>query len=379
MRILITTDVYKTVTSGVTVSVNNLYDGLKKRGHNVRILTVSDGFRSYIDGDVTYIRSAPLPIYRGIRMPLSFRHSLIKDLIRWKPDIIHSQCEFFTYQYALYISKRTGAPILHTYHTMYEDYANYLLPGKKLGNFAVKKFVKYRLKDAKRIIAPSEKIEKKLKNYFLTSPISVIPTGIDLKSHLKERNEHESRKTSQAKLNDGLFLLIFLGRLGHEKNIEEIIRYFASAAITMPEISLLIVGDGPQRESLEKMAFDYGIDDRILFVGKVSHELVSEYYQSADLFVSASTSETQGLTYIEACANGLPLLCRKDDVLRGVIIEGENGYTYENEDDFLFYLKKIINNPKWRKDASRKSREIAQSYAKENFAKAVEKIYKENI
>lgn len=379
MRILITTDVYKTVTSGVTVSVKNLYDGLKKRGHKVRLLTVSDGLKSYVEGDITYIRSLPFPIYRGIRIPISYRHPLIKDIVRWKPDIIHSQCEFFTYQYALYISKRTGAPILHTYHTMYEDYANYVLPGKKLGNFAVKKFVKYRLRDAKRIIAPSEKIEKKLKNYLLTSPISVIPTGIDLKSHRKRFCEHENKKMCHSKFNDGLFLLIYLGRLGHEKNIGEIIRYFASATKKMTEISLLIVGDGPQRESLEKMAFDYGIDDRVLFVGKVSHELVSEYYQSADLFVSASTSETQGLTYIEACANGLPLLCRKDDVLRGVIIEGKNGYTYENEEEFLFYLKKIIKNPKWREDASRKSREIAQSYAKESFAKAVEKIYKENI
>ena len=379
MRILITTDVYKTVTSGVTVSVNNLYDGLKKRGHNVRILTVSDGVRSYVEGDVTYIRSLPLPIYSGIRIPISYHHPLIKDLVRWKPDVIHSQCEFFTYQYALYISKKTGAPILHTYHTMYEDYANYVLPGKKLGNFAVKKFVKYRLKNAKRIIVPSEKIERKLKKYLLKPPISVIPTGIDLKSHLKHRNGHKSRKTSQAKFNDGLFLLIFLGRLGHEKNIEEIIRYFATAAKTMPQISLLIVGDGPKRADLEKMTCDYGIDDRVLFVGKVSPKLVSEYYQSADLFVSASTSETQGLTYIEACANGLPLLCRKDDVLRGVIIEGENGYTYDNEEEFLFYLKKIKDNPKWREDASSKSIKIAQSYAKENFVKAVENVYKENL
>ena len=168
MKILITTDLFTTDTNGVVTSVRNLREELERKGHDVRILTLSENYRSRCENKVSYIRSLPVYVYPNVRMSFASGHRLIRDLITWRPDVIHSQCEFFTYQYALYISKRTGAPILHTYHTMYEDYANYVLPGKKLGNFAVKKFVKYRLKDAKRIIAPSEKIEKKLKNYLLT-------------------------------------------------------------------------------------------------------------------------------------------------------------------------------------------------------------------
>ena len=376
MRILITTDVYKTMTSGVTESVKNLYNELKGLGNEVKILTVSDDLTSYVDGDIVYIRSLPLPIYKGIRMPISYRHALINDIIKWKPDIIHTQSEFFTYQYALYISKMTSSPIVHTYHTMYEDYVNYVLPWKKIGRKMVKNFIKYRLKKAKRVIVPSEKIAKMLKKYPISSPISVIPTGIDLQKHSRKKISDVSVRRGYS---DGLFLLVYLGRLSKEKNIEEIIEFFAEAVKIIPETALLIVGDGPQMDALTKLVEELALEDRVLFTGKVAPELVPEYYQCADLFVSASTSETQGLTYIEACANGLPLLCRKDDALLEVIAEGQNGYTYENEDEFLFYLKKIVENPSWRAEASKMSRKISELFDREDFGRSVEKLYKENI
>lgn len=376
LRILITTDVYKTVTNGVTASVKNLYNELKGLGHEVKILTVSDSLKSYVEGDVIYVCSVELPIYQGIRMPLSYPYSLLKDIISWRPDVIHTQSEFFTYQYALYISKKSSAPIVHTYHTMYEDYVNYVFPWRRLGRKIVKKFIKHRLRSAKRVIAPSEKIAKMLKKYPISPEISVIPTGIDLKKHSRKKISNVAVRRS---LDDGLFLLVYLGRLSKEKNIEEIIEYFAKAVKTMPELALLIVGDGPQREQLKKLVESLAIDDKVLFTGNVSPELTPEYYQSGDLFVSASTSETQGLTYIEACANGLPLLCRNDDALLGVVVEGENGFTYENEEDFLFYIKKIVENPLWRASASEKSRKIAELFDKEDFARSVEKLYKENI
>lgn len=376
MRILITTDIYKTVTNGVTESVKNLYDELKEFGHEVKMLTVSDKTSSYADGDVICIGSIPLPIYQGIRIPVAGCCDLIKCIIDWNPDIIHTQSEFFTYQYALYISKKTGAPIMHTYHTLYEDYVNYVIPWRWLGVKIVKKFIKYRLKDAKRVIVPSKKIAKMLNKYPISSPISVIPTGIDLKKHSRKKTGNVVVRRGDI---DGMFLLVYLGRLSKEKNIEEIIVYFTSAVKIFPEIALLIVGDGPQREALKKLTENLGVEDRVLFTGQVSPDQVHEYYQSGDLFVSASTSETQGLTYIEACANGLPLLCRSDEVLCGVIYEGENGFTYKNEDEFLLYLRKIIENPFWRSKAAEKSRNVAKLFDKEDFAKSVEKLYKENI
>ena len=173
MRILITTDLFTVITNGVVTSVKNLYDELKNRGHDVRILTLSESGHSYIDGDVTYIRSMPLPVYPDVRMPTSYHHKLIKELINWKPEVIHSQCEFFTYQFALYISKHTAAPIIHTYHTLYEQYATYVIPSKRLGVYAVKTFSRRRLKGSKRVIVPTKKIENTLLDYKVNSPISI--------------------------------------------------------------------------------------------------------------------------------------------------------------------------------------------------------------
>lgn len=94
-KILITTDLYTTDTNGVVTSVKNLFDELKSKGHDVKILTFSENIHSRREGDVTFIRSMSLEwVYPNVRMPMSYRHKLIKDIIDWKPDIIHSQCEF---------------------------------------------------------------------------------------------------------------------------------------------------------------------------------------------------------------------------------------------------------------------------------------------
>ena len=114
MKILITTDLYTTATNGVVTSVKNLFDELMAKGHDVRILTFSENAKSRREGAVYYIRSMPFAVYPDVRMPLSYRHKLIRELIAWKPDVIHSQCEFFSYQYAKRIAKKTGAPIVHT-------------------------------------------------------------------------------------------------------------------------------------------------------------------------------------------------------------------------------------------------------------------------
>lgn len=183
MKILITTDVYAAATNGVVTSVRNLTEELRNKGHDVRILTISDKEKSYYDGSVYYIRSAPIGIYPDIRMPTSYRHHFIKELIDWKPDVIHSQCEFFSFQFALRISKKTGAPIVHTYHTLYEQYAAYVIPYERLGNWLVRVLSWKRLKRVRMIIVPTHKVEYTLQGYGINKPICIIPSGISLEQH----------------------------------------------------------------------------------------------------------------------------------------------------------------------------------------------------
>ena len=317
-----------------------------------------------------------LGIYPNIRMPLSYRHAFIRKLIEWKPDVIHSQCEAFSMQFAKRISKITGAPIVHTYHTMYEQYISYILPGKKFASWLVRKIVQHRLKNVKLVIVPTSKIEKSFKEYGLKMPVKVIPSGISLEQH-KERITTEVRQKMRAelKISGTQTVLINLGRLGMEKNLDELLIFFEKAYSADNKLIFLIVGDGPAKKQLEKKAHSLGVGACVIFTGMIEPENVQKYYQLGDVFVSASTSETQGLTYIEAAANGLPLICRQDPCLENVIIHGENGFEYVSEKEFLEAISIVCNNPTWKLKAGKKSEEIASCFDKNTFGNEVEKVY----
>ena len=377
VKILITTDLYTTKTNGVVTSVNNLCDELVKKGHDVKILTLSESAHSYKDENVYYIRSMPFAVYPDVRMPLSYRHPLIKELVSWKPDVVHSQCEFFSLQFAKYITKKTKAPLVHTYHTLYEQYVNYVIPSKRLGNYAVRKLSKSRLKRAAKVIAPTKKVERALVGYGVENSIAVIPSGIKLDQHkIRFSSAEREQKRKELGIADDQTVIINLGRLGTEKNLSELVDYFSRVCQKRDDVVFLIVGDGPAKKLLEKQSEELGISDRVIFTGMVKPTEVQLYYQLGDVFVSASTSETQGLTYVEAAANGLPLICRRDPCIEEVVFEGENGYQYDTEEEFASKLDKVISDREWRLSASKRSEEIAEIYDKENFGNAVEEVYK---
>ena len=378
MKVLITTDLYTTNTNGVVTSVRNLMEELEKKGHEIRVLTVSEKLKSHQDGNIYYIKSLPLgAVYPDVRMPISYHHHrFIQEVIDWKPDVIHSQCEFFSYQFAGYISRKTGAPIVHTYHTLYEQYVTYIFPSQRIGAFFVGKLSKYRLRKADAVVAPTAKVETVLKNYGLRNPIHVVPSGIALEQH-KQRISEAERKRRRRELGilEDALVLLNLGRLGTEKNLTEMIELFSVARSQNSKLILLIVGDGPARKDQEETALHLGVREYVVFTGMVDPSEVHKYYQLGDIFVSASTSETQGLTYIEAAANGLPLLCRRDPCLDGVLVEGKNGYEYEAEQEFCELLDTIVNSPDWCHSARAQSKEIADTFDKSSFAEKIEDIY----
>ncbi len=378
LKILITTDLYTTETNGVVTSVKNLFDELTANGHDVKILTISDNLHSHKEGAVYYIRSVPLKVvYPDLRMPVSYRHKLIQEIIDWKPDVVHSQCEFFSYQFAARISRITGAPIVHTYHTLYEQYlTSYVVPSKRLGDYLAKVLSRARLKRVKTLVAPTLKVEHTLEGYGMKAPISVVPSGISLEQHHQRLTSQERLERRRALgIADDDQVLLNLGRLGGEKNLGELMELFAEAREQNDHLKFLIVGDGPAREDLEKQAQKLGVAEDVIFTGMVEPSQVQNYYQLGDVFVSASTSETQGLTYIEAAANGLPLLCRQDDCLADVLEEGQNGYEYTSAEDFLRAIDEMAHNPDWRAAAAKRSEEIAASFDKKAFGEAIENIY----
>ncbi|WP_277679115.1 glycosyltransferase family 4 protein [Gracilibacillus dipsosauri] len=376
MKILITSEWYSPVINGVVTSIINLKKELQHLGHDVRILTLSNQKKSFRQNEVTYISSLGIgKIYPGARITLSTNDKYLDELIAWQPDVIHTQCEFSTFRLAKYIAKHCGAPIIHTYHTVYEDYTHYFSPNRKWGKAMVAVFTKKVLKHATYVIAPTDKVQSLLKGYGVTQEISVIPTGIYLHQFTKKiQNRTKQQLRQQLGLSPNQRLLLFVGRLAKEKNLEEIIRYFAR--LNRQNLVLLIVGDGPHRHSLENYANKKNISDRVIFTGMVSPERIATYYQIGDAFVSASNSETQGLTYIEALASGLPAICREDPCLDNVIVNERNGWQYSSYEDFKEKLQWLISDKEvWQQFSKNAVESAVRNFSSTAFAQNIESIY----
>lgn len=372
MRILITTDWYKPVINGVVTSVQNLAEQLRNRGHEVKILTLSSTCHSYKEENVFYAGSVGVGyVYPQARLRIPDFGRYWKELLEWEPQIIHSQCEFSTFYLAKKIAKEKQIPIVHTYHTIYEDYTHYFSPKQTWGKGLVQLMTRRLSGHVGELIAPSEKIKHILEGYQVSCPVTVLPSGIDLGKYDSGKEQKIRKKLQIPKEKT---VLLYVGRLAREKNLEELLQY-QKAAHPYGTI-LLIVGDGPYKEVLEEETKGLGICDSVIFTGMISPEKVPDYYQAGDLFVSASRSETQGMTYAEALASGLPLLCRKDECLESVVQEGVNGWQYEDMDGFLKFIQLWKGKSRHEKqDFCLAAQKSAEKFSAAKFAERMEKIY----
>lgn len=377
MKILITADCYTPTINGVVTSILNLETELRRLGHDVKILCPSENFHSSESENVCRIGSVGVGrIYSGARAALRISQSHLQKLIDWKPDIIHSQSEFSSFIMAKRIAAEVNCPIVHTYHTVYENYTHYFSPSITLGRKAVIVMTKRILRHTKAVIAPSQKIERLLKDYGIEQPIKVIPTGLRLK---KFSNEISVNIINELKAKLGIPLksrvLITVGRAAKEKNIDELIRYFKR--LDIENTVFVIVGGGPYLDALKDLAYAENISDKMIFTGAVEPENIAAYYRLGDIFLSASQSETQGLTYIEALASGLPAVCRRDDCLNDVITNGKNGGQYTDFKEFSELIRTFLFNDELYKSMSENAVQTAQKYSAEKFAKDVETVYME--
>lgn len=376
MKILITTDVFIPTVNGVVTSIVNLRTQLLERGHDVRILTLSDNNFSRKEGNVYYIKSFGVKVYPNARATINFHNKYIEEIIDWKPDIIHSQSEFTSFIFAKRISKKLNIPIIHTYHTMYEYYTHYFTPSKHLGRKVVSILSKKFLDNVATVIAPTEKVKVALKAYGIKNNIVTVPTGIKLdKFKEKSKNSDIDKVKVQLGIDKENKVLVAIGRLGKEKNIDELLINMKNLLVENKKLVLLIIGDGPFRNKLEKKARLMGICKNVIFTGMINPKEIHKYYKIGDIFVSASKSETQGLTYLEALASGLPAVCRADSCLKKVIIDGYDGYVYKDSNDFLEKVGTILNDKNMYISMSNNARKLAEKYSEENFGIQIENVY----
>ena len=380
MKILITSDWYLPAVNGVVTSVKNLRRELEARGHEVRVLTLSQNRHSCRKDGVTCLGSVAAGlIYPGARLRTALAGKWVREIVEWGPDVVHSQCEFSTFFLARRIAEELDIPLVHTYHTVYEDYTHYFSPNVRFGKKAAAVFTRWAASHTDCLIAPTGKVRLLLQGYGVEKPIFVVPSGIDLR---RFRDEPDPLRGAVLRASLDIprerTVLVFVGRLAEEKRVDELLRFRANMG--PGGVTLLLVGDGPDRKRLEGVAQSLGLAaPDVVFAGMVPAEQVADWYQLGDLFVSASTSETQGLTYAEALAAGVPVLCRADPCLLGVVRDEENGWQYHSEEEFRQRLESFLAHPQNREALSRCARETGEEYSAQRFAERVEAIYLEQI
>ncbi|NLZ73301.1 MAG: glycosyltransferase family 4 protein, partial [Bacteroidales bacterium] len=271
-------------------------------------------------------------------------------------------------------------PVVHTYHTMYEDYTHYIAKtriNKRIAAKLSKVGSKLYLNQCASVIAPSEKTKKALINYGVTNYIEIIPTGIKLEKFKKGlfTEEQIQNKREELGIKPEEKIILSLGRVAEEKSIDVIIKQMPSIVSSNPQIKLLIVGDGPEKTNLEALSKQIGMERNICFTGKVPWNDTVLYYQMADLFISASKTETQGLTILESMAAGTPVIVRHDENIKDLITNSINGMIFQEDSDLPSIILNVINNKGLLKILSQNGIETAYKLSDEYFGHRVEALY----
>jgi 1,2-diacylglycerol 3-alpha-glucosyltransferase len=279
------------------------------------------------------------------------------------------------------MARELKLPIVHTYHTIYEDYTHYITHVKALDRRAkafARIYSKVVCNTAEQVIVPTEKTKELLMRYSVHKDISVVPTGINLRKFDPKQYPEEDVKDLKNKygIKQEEKVLLYLGRVSEEKNVEEIVNAMPDYMKSRENVRFVIVGSGPALEKLQNMVKQLHIEDRCVFTGSQPWDRIGLFYRLGDVFVSASRSETQGLTYIEAMASGLPVVAREDQCLEDILVQGQNGYTFTDKDGLYRGLDQVLFFDK-ETDYSQNAMKKVSRYSTQEFAYQVEKVYQQ--
>jgi 1,2-diacylglycerol 3-alpha-glucosyltransferase len=265
---------------------------------------------------------------------------------------------------------------------MYEDYIHYITKG--YFDKSSKKIVEYLTlfycdKTANELIVPTKKTYDLFKEkYEVHKNVHIVPTGIEIDRFYEENVNKDKKKELQKLYNISKkdLTVIFVGRLAKEKNIEFLIRNHEELVKHNKNIKLLIIGDGPDMQEYGELVKELNLQNNIILGGKVPYADIPSYYQLADIFVTASTTETQGLTVIEAMAGGITPVCIKDESFISVVFDGLNGRIFTNKEEYIKIMKELMDNPKELARLSKQARLNAEGYSSKYYAERVLDVYK---
>ncbi len=381
MHIANFTNTYLPVISGVVRSVRSFRDELTRKGHNVFIFAQEHA--DYVDVDPFIFRYPSLNLPTGVDIPAAIPISPFIDrlLPAVKLDVIHTHHPFLLGQTAAAKAQELNLPLVFTFHTQYREYTHYFpFPAETVQNFlknAVDRWLQDFMRRCQHIIIPSESMRETLVNtYGLKNNFTVIPTGIDMEAYRTASGEKIRKRRRWEKD----IVMISIGRLAPEKNWSTLMHAAALVLKDIPHFRFVLIGDGPDRKSLEDLATELGIRKRVIFTESLSFSETPSYMKAANLFGFASITETQGLATLEAMAAGLPVVAVDASGTCDILKHGQQGYLVENSAEALAAaIKKLISNPERMQKFAEAAYKKAQSFNIECLTEKLLTVYEQAI
>lgn len=373
MRIGLFTNNYLPLLGGVSSAVETTRRAVAGLGHRVWVIAPAAPGLPGVGDYVVPVPAIPAPTYPEFRLPCPVALPWRERLRALALDVYHAQHPFLLGGTARRLARQARRPLVFTYHTRYEKYAHYALLPERLGARLALAWSTWFANQADLVIAPSAALAQRLRGLGVRSPVEVLPTGVDL-----DRFRPGDSGVARARL--GLApdrpLLLYVGRLDREKNLDLLLDTFARLARRHPRAELLLVGRGTRVGRLRARAGALGVGSRVRFLGGVAPTDLPTYYQAADLFVFASTTETQGLAVLEAMACGVPVVAVRAPGTEEVVADGVSGLLVpEDPEAFAAAVEGLLGDRDLAAKLGAGGREGAAAYAAPTLARRLVSLY----
>lgn len=380
LRVAMFTNNYLPFIGGVPLSINRLYKGLVRLGAAVRVFapTYPQQWADPKDGSV--FRCPVIYYTRVNQFPVAniFSRKIEAEFKTFDCEVVHVHQPFWLGKKGMRLARKRGIPVVFTYHTRLERYTHYIpLPGAVLKNLIVHFLIRHFANKCDAIITPTPSTEEYLRNLGVSALIETIPTGISIDDYKRWSPQQVQDLRSRYAASDEC-LLISVSRIAKEKNLDFLIDGLAKVENwTKKPFKCLLVGDGPERKRLEEKVSELGMDKRILFAGNMAPSEVICCYLAADIFVFASTSETQGMVLLEAMAGGCPVVAVRASGVYDVVKDGYNGFKVpESTESWAKAVATLLEDAEQLSALSEKSRAFAKNYSVEKIAEKVLRLYR---
>lgn len=380
MNILMVSDVYFPRINGVSTSIETFRAELEAAGDAVTLIAPRYGGEAP-DEKIVRIAARVVPFDPEDRMMSHGAVARLADRLRGGAyDVVHIHTPFVAHYAGLKLARALGVPCVATYHTFFEEYLFHYVPmlPRSWLRAAARTFSRRQCNDVDAVIVPSTAMRDALHNYGVTSRIQVLPTGIP-----RERFQPVCGAPFRARYGIAAQrpMALFVGRVAFEKNIDFLLRAVDRARRQMPDLLLVIAGDGPALNALQDTVARRKLDGNVMFVGYLDRGSdLLECYCAADVFAFASLTETQGLVLLEAMSLGLPVVAIAAMGTRDILAQGRGALVASaSEPDFAAKLVRVLCDVSLRVALAQQAQEFAATWDAAGIAQRLRGFYAEMV